>query len=173
MQENQPIGNWKETDLDEFELTPFQSKHTSRDATGPCSVSIVNTQKNGKRITISEEVLNRIDGTETVSLASYREGIAIGQVLPGVSVPPFILRRSGKKGVVYCGGLVDELTELFQLDFSGRTTISFEEVKYQEKDGIVVAFVPLRQFSSTEGRTELEPSEHYEPDEETEDALNL
>lgn len=156
MQNNQPSFDSQETGLDEFELTPFQSKHTSRKAGGPCNLTIVKTLKNGKRITISEEVLERIGATETVQLASYHGGIAIGRELPGVGSSPYALKKSGKKGVVYCGPLVEELTELFGLDFSGgRTSISFHEVEYLTKDGLPMAFVPLRQAGQ---EPEVEPT---------------
>lgn len=164
MQSNQPTIGSQETNFDAFELTPFQSKHASREAGGPCNLTIVKTPKNGKRISISEEVLERIGANETVQLASYRDGIAIGRELPEVDSSPYVLKKSGKKGVVYCGPLVEELTVLFGLDFrGGRTSNSFEEVDYKDKGGLTIAFVPLRHLSSY-AEVDSEQLEHHDSD---------
>lgn len=169
MENNQFNLKQQELNFDEFELTPFQSKHTSRESGGLCNLTIVNTQKNGKRIAFSGAMLEKIGVTENVRLAFYHNGIAVARDFPGVSALPYLLKKSGKKGVIYNSGLVEELTELFGLDFNGKSSISFEEVRYQSKGDLTIAFVPLRQSSPTGGEIGSEQSEHIRPEEEQED----
>lgn len=71
------------------------------------------------------------------------EGIAIGGELPDNDTY-FTLRKIGRKGVVYSTELVDEITALFELDFSERSSISFYDVSYLSVEDTEVAFVPLK-----------------------------
>jgi hypothetical protein len=124
---------------------PVKSTHISRDAGDPCVLTIVKTNKFGKRISFANEVHEAIGSPDSVQIAVNDDGIVIGETLPG-STSSFKLRKSGKKPVIYAAGLVDELAELFDLDFSnGKSSLSFHEVEYIDLDGQTVAFMPLRQ----------------------------
>lgn len=131
---------------------PVKSTHISRDAGEPCVLTIVKTDKFGKRISFANEVHEAIGSPDSVQIAVNDDGIVIGATLPG-STSSFKLRKNGKKPVIYAAGLVEEIAELFDLDFSdGRSSLSFREVEYIELDSQMVAFVPLRQADAEQKR---------------------
>ena len=48
------------------------------------------------------------------------------------------------KGIIYCSELVLEITKLYNLDFSDRTSITFDNIQYQSIQGVNVAIVKVR-----------------------------
>jgi hypothetical protein len=123
---------------------PVQSKqHGTRASIEPCVITVVNTKSNGKRITLSGDLIEKIGYSTAIQIAVNDEGIAIGGELPDNDTY-FTLRKIGRKGVVYSTELVDEITELFELDFTERSSISFYDVTYLCMEDTEVAFVPLK-----------------------------
>jgi hypothetical protein len=55
----------------------------------------------------------------------------------------YSIRRSGSKGVIYSKGLVDEITEVMQLDFSSRSSITFQEAEYLKNEQYSVAIIKI------------------------------
>ncbi|MGZ0051473.1 hypothetical protein [Brevibacillus gelatini] len=83
----------------EFSTLNFRapkSKPSPKAAGGPCKLTIVNTVKNGKRLMISDEVLEAVGANTEVQIAINDEGIAIGNGLPD-DITAFTLRKSSKK----------------------------------------------------------------------------
>lgn len=105
--------------------TVGQSSGYRSDA-GVCTV--VNSKKNGKRVTFSKDVMERLGNPESIELSFTEDGVAIAEKIPenGVS---FGIRKSGHKGVIYSAGLVEEITEVFNLNFEDRVSITFTESK--------------------------------------------
>ncbi|MHB1681198.1 MAG: hypothetical protein ACYCYO_00020 [Bacilli bacterium] len=118
------------------------SKPASR-SEGEADVTIVNTRDHGKRIMIASKVVAEIGADAAVQIAWDDGGLAIGARLPGCQ-NSYTLRQSGSKSVVYSVGLVDEVTDAFGLDFSGRSSLSFTGVIYLNTGEGVAAFVPIR-----------------------------
>lgn len=137
-------------------LVELQSRQVSRSQGGASLLSIVRTLANGNRVTMAPQIIVRTNANDSVQIAAYGEGIVVGPVLPG-NHPSFTLRISGKKYIVYCRSLVDELAQMFELDFAGRTAVSFYDVSYWEEGEHTVAYVPLR-------KTEQIIEEPAEPD---------
>lgn len=141
---NPQTATGQEMDYNTLNFRAPKSKPLTK-ATGiPCKLTIVNTVKNGKRLTIADDVLEAVGATAEVQIAINDEGIAIGNGLPG-DITAFALRKSGKKGVIYSTELVEELTDLFDLDFSDRSSISFPEVSYLNISDQLAAFIVLKQ----------------------------
>lgn len=119
----------KETEVSviDFDFQPVQSKQSYR---GAGAVSIVNTVKHGRRISMSTELFEHLNKPDSVNIAVNKTGIAIGTALPGKHNRFNVRPRGGNAGVIYAGPLVEEITAFFELDFSNCTSISFPDVKF-------------------------------------------
>lgn len=104
------------------EFSPVETSSSSR--SDGCTISIVNTSENGKRIKLSKMFMKILGAPETLQFKVSNDGtrIVMAEKIPGVKG-----HYKVSKSNVYCGPLVDELTKQFNLDFSNRTSISFPE----------------------------------------------
>lgn len=117
-----------------------KSKSKTRAAKSPAGVcTVVNSEKNGKRVTISKELSDELGNIETVEIGFTENGIVVGNKLPENGTE-FRFKKSGNKGVIYSSSLVDEVTEEFKLDFSNRVSITFVDAEEIEVDGEHKAF---------------------------------
>lgn len=131
-----------------FNFKPLQIKHKSRNASEPCILTVVNTSKNGKRVVIAPELIERIGSPEKVVVAFDEGGIAFSNEFsdPGSALP---LRKTGSKLCIYSAELVETITETYNLDFSKITSVSFQDVMYVDLDNEnVAAFVTLTESDS-------------------------
>lgn len=126
----------------DIDFRPAMSKQLSRTFGKPSELSIVNTEGHGKRIALSVAIRKNIGSPDEVQIAFNDRGMFLGEYFPGID-NSFTLRKSGNKSVIYSKELVEEVTKLFDLDFTNRTTISFYEVQYMKIEGIPIAFVPI------------------------------
>lgn len=97
-------------------------------------LSIVKTQKCGKRVTISRsKVLDRLGVKDTVQVACLPKSgeIIIANDLGGTS---YNLKKSHGKAVIYNTPLVEYLTNALKLNFATVTTHSFYEVEFVNHD---------------------------------------
>jgi hypothetical protein len=163
---NQPLLVPKGNDYREHNFRPVKSRQESRTKSTEASIlTIVNTVKSGKRITFAGEVIDQIGSPSTVQIAFNEEGIAISQELPE-NETCFALRKSGKKFALYSNQLVEEVTTIFELDFSNKSSISFYDVQYLNISDEPVAFVVLRkkeQMVATELGQQEQETEEVEP----------
>lgn len=139
-------------------LKPLNVPYGSKEAASESPFTVVNTEACGKRITIGKPVMEHLGSPGTIQILTDKDGIVISKALSGHATV-FRLRKSGKKACVYSSNLVDTLTEEFKLDFSNRTSISFQDVECLNLEGEPVAFVLLRQTAQavqqdTAGQTE-------------------
>lgn len=131
----------KNSDILEM-FQPASSKSITRSTLVAGAMSVINS-KCGKRITISSEVMNRINEPTKVSISFSNESIAVGENLPNNN-NQLLLKSIGKKGVIYSAGIVSEITERYGLDFSDRTSITFSEVEYVKNDGYTIAIINIK-----------------------------
>ena len=113
-----------------MELTgkSFSSKRGRR-GNNKMSFCIVNTLENGKRIKLSSSLVEALGNPETVQMNALENNLKIGKSLKNCSVD-FKLSR---QDTIYSSGLVEEITDFFKLDFSDRTSMSFDEVKIKTR----------------------------------------
>lgn len=137
-------------------LKPLNVPYGSKEAASESPFTVVNTEACGKRITIGKPVMGHLGSPETIQILTDKDGIVISKAL-SEDATSFRLRKSGKKSCVYSSNLVDTLTEEFNLDFSNRTSISFQDVEYLNFEGEPVAFVLLRQAAQTTQQDTAEP----------------
>lgn len=109
---------------------------------GVCT--IVNCKKNGnKRMSLASKVLEAIGNPDVVQVGIMPKGIAIAERLP-IDANKFPVKKLGAKKVIYAGALVEEITEEFKLDYSNRTSITFQKVKYDNVNGCKVALITIQ-----------------------------
>lgn len=119
---------------------PSNSKGVVNNSRGG-GMSVVNA-KTGKRITISKLILDHIKVQDRIQFAFSDNEIAVGRELPD-NENYFNIKISKSKGNVYCAGLVLEITELYDLDFNEKTSITFDNVQYQNIQGDNVVIIKV------------------------------
>ncbi len=108
------------------------------------SLSIVNSDSNGKRLTTSKELTKKLNLTDTLYVVPNVED----NELYLSSVPMMDISSSGKlsgndKKVCYSAGLVSLIVETFRLDYTGKTSMSFNNISFDELDEAPVAVVKI------------------------------
>jgi len=95
---------------------------------GICSVNIVNN-KNGKRISFSKTLSMKLGLQNTIDIVAFEDDgvILLLKNLPHDDKSTFGLRGDDKK-IIYSAELVEILTEIFNLDFSTKTSRSFTNI---------------------------------------------
>jgi hypothetical protein len=114
-------------------------------------LTVVNSQKFGMRIAFASEVIEKIGSPDRVQVALSDRGIVIGAAFTGDD-NYYRLKKAANKAVIYSSGLVREITDRFGLDFSNRTSVSFQDVSYVPFGDSNLAFFKLRQDESQAGK---------------------
>ena len=105
------------------------------------AISLINT-KSGKRLIIAKSLISNLNNPSKVVIGLSKNKLAIGEKLPA-NENYFTVKDYKGKGVIYSADLVKEISEKFKLDFSNRTTITFEEVEYIEYEDTTVAIITI------------------------------
>lgn len=106
------------------------------------SMGIVNTRSNGKRLTFSKSIADELGITDT-AFAMPAEGerkLVVGQTLPFPEAVKLTLKGDTKK-ICYHSQMVALLTDMFNIDFSTKTSRSFDNVTFDTHDGVKVAII--------------------------------
>lgn len=106
-------------------LHPSATSHSS------LSLCLINTENCGKRIKLSKGILSGLGNPSAIGFAPNGEKGNL--ILYADSEHGY---RLCKNCTIYAASLVNELTELFGLDFSDRTSQSFTQItlKHDEED---------------------------------------
>lgn len=126
-------------DLDSFK--PSESKVRSKSIGEAGAMSIVNA-KTGKRIIVSREVMEKLNNPERVVMSFAVNKIAIGEQLPN-NDNYIKIKALKSKGVIYSAEIVKEITDIYELDFSNKTSITFLDVEYVKYEENVVAIITV------------------------------
>ena len=114
-------------------------------ASGKYSVSVVNSNGNGKRITLSKALVEKLELDGSVSFIPLKEErvILMAKELPFPSASTIEL-TSGDKRIAYNADAVKLLVDEFDLDYSGgRTSMSFNHIDFNVHDGITIATIEI------------------------------
>lgn len=122
--------------------TQSKSKDITR-ITGRFGVLSIINAETGTRLIFSSELLEKLGNPEELQISydEKKKTIIIGKSLGNENT--YKLRKSGKKRVIYSKGLVRELTESLQLDFSERTSITLQEAKYLDDNEDTIAIIEV------------------------------
>lgn len=110
------------------------------------SFGIVNSVDNGKRISFSKRLCEKLGLRETVELAPV---LVDGDLIIGTDLQvdkdhKMVLDLKGaNKKISYDSAAVITLTDLFKLDYSNKTSMSFSNVVIENENGIVYAVVHI------------------------------
>lgn len=103
----------------------------------PGVLSIINSSKNGKRITFPDDVYEKIGRPEQVNIVYDEQNIYIGEGIPMADIV-YDVKYENKnsescKKVLYCGVLINEMTKSLKLNFSNdRVCRTYYDVEYHE-----------------------------------------
>lgn len=137
IEENNDIK--ESVDLDLFK--PSESKIRNKGIAEAGVMSIVSA-KTGKRIVISKEIMEKLNKPERIVMSFAEDKIAIGEQLPN-NDNYINIKVLKSKGVIYSSGIVKEITDLYELDFSNKTSITFLDVEYVKYEENVVAIITV------------------------------
>ena len=129
-----------------FDKTGFHNATTQndeRDSSYDGVISIINTEKNGKRIELSKSLMEVLENPKKVQFVLSDNTLAISERITGNDIS-FNVKPSGKKGIVYSAKLICEITQNFELDYSEKRCRTFSDVEYVEDDGFQVALIKIK-----------------------------
>lgn len=104
---------------------------TAKSPAGVCTV--VNSKRNGRRVTFARDIMDCLGNPETVEVCFTEDGLAVAKELPENGVE-FNVKKIGNKEGIYSSQIVQEITELFDLDFENRVSITFTEAEEYTDD---------------------------------------
>lgn len=107
------------------------------------SVSLVLCD-NGKRLTMSAILFEALGQPEKVKCAviADRRYLIIAHDIKSVDTTYNVSNKG--KGIIYNSELVRTIADTFSLDFSNKTSMSFNNVKIENIDGVATAFVKIK-----------------------------
>lgn len=140
------VNEETESDIEELlnSSKPVSAKNIKRTHSSGSGVLSVINAKAGMRIAISKECYERIGQPQTVQLALTDDELLIGKTLSNNS-DEFNVKNYKNKGIIYSSPLVKEITETFKLDYSNRTSITFDNHRFVKGgDDEVILVVKLK-----------------------------
>lgn len=113
------------------------------------SFGIVNSKANGRRMSFSKKLCEDLELEDTVEISPVIEDhvVMIGKNLPVAEKNKFpcTLKGEDSRKVSYTGGLVQDLTAWFDLDYSNCTSKSFTDMYIMDaSNGTDMAVVTLK-----------------------------
>ena len=94
-------------------------------------ITVINSEKNGRRIEIRQEVAENIKVVDEIAVVYDEHSAIIFAPTTEDEITKFKVKKSGSKIVVYCSQLVDEITEFFSLDFSSTVSQTLCHGRYE------------------------------------------
>lgn len=141
LETNESLDDDQEIDLSEFTPSVCSQKGRSVEKAGVLSVVY---SKNGMRVVLSRELMERLNYPKTVQIGFSDHQIAIAEHL-GDHYTSYPMSKSGAKSIIYRSELVKQIAERYRLDFRNRTSITLTEVKYKVNGGTTIAFINVNQ----------------------------
>ena len=126
------------------------SINTTSRGNGKFSFGVVNSKRNGKRLSFSKALVAKLELEDTVYITPVKEDGVI--ILAGTRLFDCYscdLRGDDKK-ISYSSGVVEALTEIFSLDFSKHVSMSFNNIEFDEHECTPVAIITLSPSASAE-----------------------
>ena len=117
---------------------------------GKMSFSIVNSKKNGKRITITNTLANALGVTDSISILPIpeEEVFLIAKALPFERAEECSLTSDESHKISYTTRVVLWLTDCFGFDYSDSTSKTFQEINIDKfDDGTIVAIISNKEKS--------------------------
>lgn len=131
----------KSKPLDLSQSKPMEAKSSSR---SNIAITVVNTSGNGKRIKLSRGIMDKFDNPSEVQFRILEDKIIIGSYLSSDDKYYKLSQTSG--GTLYNASIVENFTEVLNLDFSAVTSITLSNIRFkkaetEEGEVVLVAIV--------------------------------
>lgn len=107
-----------------------RSEYRSRSNSSAGAISVIYSNRNGKRGELSQSVTNHLEDPSHVQVGFLHDKLMIAKELPGGGTH-YCLKKSGAKRVIYSAGLVEEIIHFFSLDFSERVCITLGNASFE------------------------------------------
>ena len=116
----------------------------SGNGSGKYSVSIVNSSGNGKRVTLSKALVEKLqlEGTVDILPVPSENAVMMGKTLSFPCTSQIELNSADKR-TAYHANAVKVIVEAFGLDYSNKTSMSFNDIEFAEIDGVPIAVVNM------------------------------
>ena len=107
------------------------------------SFGIVNSQRNGKRCSFSQDLVKKLDLTDEVFAMPSLETrkLVVGKALPFENALRIKLSKSDGRKIAYDAHFVEMLTEMFCLDFTAHVSQTFYNIEFDQIDNNTVAII--------------------------------
>ncbi|WP_411169263.1 hypothetical protein ACH36K_01450 [Clostridium sp. MB05] len=128
---------FSEINMEDFKAS--ESVVINKKITGKGCLTVINSTC-GRRVVIAKDVMNKLKHPTQIAMSFSNDSIAIGEKLPNNNNLLTVKDYRGKT-IIYSASLVNEITNNYNLDFSDKTSITFSEVKYIEKNGYPIALI--------------------------------
>ena len=127
--------------IDNFEhIKSAISKPNLKASSDSGVISVIFSSKNGRRVTFPDSVLARLNNPSSLSFGFDGNRLVVGEKNEKLS-DEFPVKIQGRKRIIYSASLVQEISKEFNLDFSGRVSLTFHHVEYiTHKDPILAYF---------------------------------
>jgi hypothetical protein len=129
--------NMTHVTADELQVAAAKSR-------GPMGISVVNTAKNGTRVSLTKALFEGLGSPKELQLVTDGDSLYIGDKIPHCTQSVPFSKGSGVNKI-YNRGLVNYLTQRFKLDFTDCTSLSFRDVEImtQEYEGGQITFAKI------------------------------
>lgn len=124
------------------DAVPFSAKNIARSLATKGVFTLVKA-KTGNRAVINKEASGYLQNPNTLQFSYIEDSLIIGTKLPNNN-NNFNVKAYKNKSIVYSVPLVREIAERFKLDFSNRTSMTFDEAEYTSYEGSPVLIIKIK-----------------------------
>lgn len=124
------------------DAVPFSAKNTARSLATKGVFTLVKA-KTGNRAVINKEASGYLQNPSTLQFSYNEDSLIIGTKLPNNN-NNFNVKAYKNKSIIYSVPLVREIAERFKLDFSNRTSMTFDEAEYTSYEGSPVLVIKIK-----------------------------
>lgn len=124
------------------DAVPFSAKNTTRSLATKGVFTLVKA-KTGNRAVINKEASEYLQNPSTLQFSYNEDSLIIGCKLPNNN-NNFNVKAYNNRLIIYSVPLVREIAERFKLDFSNRTSMTFDEAEYTSYEGSPVLIIKIK-----------------------------
>ena len=124
------------------DAVPFSAKNTARSLATKGVFTLVKA-KTGNRAVINKEASEYLQNPSTLQFSYNEDSLIIGTKLPNNN-NNFNVKAYKNRSIIYSVPLVREIAERFKLDFSNRTSMTFDEAEYTSYEGSPVLIIKIK-----------------------------
>ncbi len=116
---------------------------TSHGRVSAPSLSIINSQKNGKRLVLSNGLLNALNNPSHIQIRTSKKDnvLFIGENLGAENTFNF---SPSNPNIVYCGGVIRTIVADLNLDFSNKVSLTLKDIEIGEYKGGLAAYIKIK-----------------------------